>query len=216
MLLVPPADLFNYNEEKHRVLSVFHQCGYLETSHRWRWWCHCSVLGWECLISDSKGARKTKSWEFLTTGWSASTCPPACPSPPGGLPTWSSGTSTGKWDRWGRFLKMNRAPSGRGGSYKMWRLSFFQVMIEFDQSVSIAFCCLSCDCKVVHEFIGGYIFLSTRSKDQNETLDEDLFVKLTGGQEWPKEELPPLLFFSLYDPALTINANYCCLTQILL
>uniref|UniRef100_A0A673ZN85 FERM domain containing kindlin 1 n=1 Tax=Salmo trutta TaxID=8032 RepID=A0A673ZN85_SALTR len=40
-----------------------------------------------------------------------------------------------------------------------------------------------CDCKVVHEYIGGYIFLSTRSKDQNETLDEELFHKLTGGQE---------------------------------
>lgn len=59
----------------------------------------------------------------------------------------------------------------------------FQVTIEFDQNISIAFCCLSCDCKVVHEFIGGYIFLSTRSKDQNETLDEDLFHKLTGGQQ---------------------------------
>lgn len=58
--------------------------------------------------------------------------------------------------------------------------------IEFDQNVSIAFCCVSCDCKVVHEFIGGYIFLSTRSKDQNETLDEDLFHKLTGGQQWVK------------------------------
>lgn len=58
-----------------------------------------------------------------------------------------------------------------------------QVAIEFDQNVSIAFTCLSADCKVVHEYIGGYIFLSTRSKDQNETLDEDLFHKLTGGQE---------------------------------
>lgn len=59
----------------------------------------------------------------------------------------------------------------------------FQVAIEFDQNVSIAFTCLSADCKVVHEYIGGYIFLSTRAKDQNETLDEDLFHKLTGGQE---------------------------------
>ena len=59
----------------------------------------------------------------------------------------------------------------------------FQVAIEFDQSVSIAFTCQSCDCRVVHEYIGGYIFLSTRSKDQNETLDEELFRKLTGGQD---------------------------------
>ncbi|NXC12102.1 FERM1 protein, partial [Corythaeola cristata] len=58
-----------------------------------------------------------------------------------------------------------------------------RVAIEFDQNVSIAFTCLSADCKIIHEYIGGYIFLSTRSKDQNETLDEDLFHKLTGGQE---------------------------------
>jgi kindlin 2 len=34
---------------------------------------------------------------------------------------------------------------------------------------------------VVHEFIGGYIFLSMRSKEVNQQLDEDLFHKLTGG-----------------------------------
>ncbi|XP_043336251.1 fermitin family homolog 1 isoform X2 [Cervus canadensis] len=68
---------------------------------------------------------------------------------------------------------------------KQWNVNWEirQVAIEFDQNVSIAFICLSADCKVVHEYIGGYIFLSTRSKDQNETLDEDLFHKLTGGQE---------------------------------
>ncbi|EHB14243.1 Fermitin family-like protein 1 [Heterocephalus glaber] len=68
---------------------------------------------------------------------------------------------------------------------KQWNVNWEirQVAIEFDQNVSIAFTCLSADCKVVHEYIGGYIFLSTRSKDQNETLDEDLFHKLTGGQD---------------------------------
>ncbi|KAM5219796.1 fermitin family homolog 1 isoform 3-T4 [Hipposideros larvatus] len=68
---------------------------------------------------------------------------------------------------------------------KQWNVNWEirQVAIEFDQNVSIAFTCLSADCKIVHEYIGGYIFLSTRSKDQNETLDEDLFHKLTGGQE---------------------------------
>uniref|UniRef100_A0A671U2W5 FERM domain containing kindlin 1 n=1 Tax=Sparus aurata TaxID=8175 RepID=A0A671U2W5_SPAAU len=73
----------------------------------------------------------------------------------------------------------------RFANMKQWNVNWEirQVTIEFDQNVSIAFCCLSCDCKVVHEFIGGYIFLSTRSKDQNQTLDEDLFHKLTGGQE---------------------------------
>nr|XP_028578036.1 fermitin family homolog 1-like isoform X1 [Podarcis muralis] len=73
----------------------------------------------------------------------------------------------------------------RFSNMKQWNVNWEirQVAIEFDQNVSIAFACLSADCKVVHEYIGGYIFLSTRSKDQNETLDEDLFHKLTGGWE---------------------------------
>ncbi|XP_056301360.1 fermitin family homolog 1 [Danio aesculapii] len=73
----------------------------------------------------------------------------------------------------------------RFSNMKQWNVNWEirQVTIEFDQSVSIAFSCQSCDCKVVHEYIGGYIFLSTRSKDQNETLDEELFHKLTGGQD---------------------------------
>ncbi|XP_028997411.1 fermitin family homolog 1 [Betta splendens] len=76
----------------------------------------------------------------------------------------------------------------RFANMKQWNVNWEirQVQIEFDQNVSIAFCCLSCDCKVVHEFIGGYIFLSTRAKDQNETLDEELFHKLTAGQEQHK------------------------------
>uniref|UniRef100_A0A8C1F9D8 FERM domain containing kindlin 1 n=1 Tax=Cyprinus carpio carpio TaxID=630221 RepID=A0A8C1F9D8_CYPCA len=73
----------------------------------------------------------------------------------------------------------------RFSNMKQWNVNWEikQVTIEFDQSVSIAFSCQSCDCKVVHEYIGGYIFLSTRSKDQNETLREELFHKLTGGQD---------------------------------
>ncbi|XP_061846474.1 fermitin family homolog 1 isoform X1 [Colius striatus] len=73
----------------------------------------------------------------------------------------------------------------RFSTMKQWNVNWEirQVAIEFDQNVSIAFTCLSADCKIIHEYIGGYIFLSTRSKDQNETLDEDLFHKLTGGQE---------------------------------
>ena len=43
------------------------------------------------------------------------------------------------------------------------------------------FQCLSADCKVIHEFIGGYIFLSMRSKESNQQLNEELFHKLTGG-----------------------------------
>ncbi|XP_010190487.1 PREDICTED: fermitin family homolog 1 isoform X1 [Mesitornis unicolor] len=73
----------------------------------------------------------------------------------------------------------------RFSNMKQWNVNWEtrQVAFEFDQNVSIAFTCLSADCKIIHEYIGGYIFLSTRSKHQNETLDEDLFHKLTGGQE---------------------------------
>ncbi|XP_005991151.1 fermitin family homolog 1 isoform X1 [Latimeria chalumnae] len=73
----------------------------------------------------------------------------------------------------------------RFSNMKQWNVNWEirQVAVEFDHNVSIAFTCLSADCKVVHEYIGGYIFLSTRSKDQNETLDEELFHKLTGGQD---------------------------------
>ncbi|XP_072490519.1 fermitin family homolog 1 [Notamacropus eugenii] len=73
----------------------------------------------------------------------------------------------------------------RFANMKQWNVNWEirQVTIEFDQNLTIAFTCRSADCKIVHEYIGGYIFLSTRSKDQNETLDEELFHKLTGGQE---------------------------------
>ena len=47
----------------------------------------------------------------------------------------------------------------------------------------VSFYCLTADCKVVHEYIGGYIFLSTRSGDKNQALDEALFHKLTSGWE---------------------------------
>uniref|UniRef100_A0A8C8I6S0 PH domain-containing protein n=1 Tax=Oncorhynchus tshawytscha TaxID=74940 RepID=A0A8C8I6S0_ONCTS len=57
------------------------------------------------------------------------------------------------------------------------------VAIEFDGNVNIAFSCVTADCKIVHEFIGGYIFMSTRSREQSDTLNEELFHKLTGGHE---------------------------------
>lgn len=56
-----------------------------------------------------------------------------------------------------------------------------QVTVEFADEPSLSFTCAEVDCKVVHEFIGGYIFLSTRAKDQNESLDEEMFYKLTSG-----------------------------------
>uniref|UniRef100_UPI00398ECDAC fermitin family homolog 3-like n=1 Tax=Pristiophorus japonicus TaxID=55135 RepID=UPI00398ECDAC len=80
-----------------------------------------------------------------------------------------------------------------GDVVKMWRFNNMrqwnvnwdirQVAIEFDENINIAFSCLTADCKIVHEYIGGYIFLSTRAKDQSEILNEELFHKLTGGHE---------------------------------
>ena len=63
------------------------------------------------------------------------------------------------------------------------------MMIQLGDGKSVIFQCLSADCKVVHEFIGGYIFLSMRSKDANQTLDVDLFHKLTGGWQWSDTNL---------------------------
>lgn len=77
-----------------------------------------------------------------------------------------------------------------GDSQKTWRYSTMtawhvnwevkEVMVEMEEE-KIQFSCHSADCKIVHEFIGGYIFLSMRSPDQNQTLNEELFMKLTGG-----------------------------------
>lgn len=55
------------------------------------------------------------------------------------------------------------------------------MMIQFEDEKNVVLSCLSADCKVVHEFIGGYIFLLMRNKDTNQTLNDDLFHKLTGG-----------------------------------
>ena len=55
------------------------------------------------------------------------------------------------------------------------------MMIQLGDDKNVIFKSLSADCKVVHEFIGGYIFLSMRSKEGNQTLDEELYHKLTGG-----------------------------------
>lgn len=65
---------------------------------------------------------------------------------------------------------------------KSWNVNWEirQMQVEFEEE-SVRFQCLSADCKVVHEFIGGHIFLSMRSKEHNQTLNEELFHKLTGG-----------------------------------
>ncbi|XP_074599555.1 unc-112-related protein-like [Brevipalpus obovatus] len=70
----------------------------------------------------------------------------------------------------------------RFNTMKAWNVNWEvkKVLVQFEED-DVQFSCLSADCKVVHEFIGGYLFLSMRSKDQNQKLNEDLFHKLTGG-----------------------------------
>lgn len=86
-----------------------------------------------------------------------------------------------------RIMKMDIST---GDHLKTWRYNTMKawnvnweikcMMIQF-QGESIVFSSLSADCKVIHEFIGGYIFMSMRSKETNQTLNEELFHKLTGG-----------------------------------
>ncbi|KTG06096.1 hypothetical protein cypCar_00026030 [Cyprinus carpio] len=89
--------------------------------------------------------------------------------------------------------RLIRIDLGIGDVVKTWRYNNMrqwnvnwdirQVAIEFDGNINIAFTCVNADCKVVHEYIGGYIFMSTRSRQQSDTLNEELFHKLTGGHE---------------------------------
>ena len=53
-------------------------------------------------------------------------------------------------------------------------------MIIHCEDEMVVFSCCGFDVKVIHEFIGGYIFLSMR-KDVNSPPEEELFFKLTGG-----------------------------------
>jgi len=75
---------------------------------------------------------------------------------------------------------VGRCTTGRAGEANPCGFAL-QVTVEFADEVRVSFICTEVDCKVVHEFIGGYIFLSTRAKDQNESLDEEMFYKLTSG-----------------------------------
>ncbi|XP_053735794.1 fermitin family homolog 3b isoform X1 [Synchiropus splendidus] len=73
----------------------------------------------------------------------------------------------------------------RYNNMKQWNVNWDirQVAIEFEGNINIAFGCVTADCKIVHEFIGGYIFMLTRSRTKSDKLDEELFHKLTGGHD---------------------------------
>ncbi|XP_037723078.1 unc-112-related protein [Drosophila subpulchrella] len=70
----------------------------------------------------------------------------------------------------------------RYNTMKAWNVNWgIKCMMIQLQDENIIFSVQSADCKVVHEFIGGYIFMSMRSKENNQTLNEEMFHKLTGG-----------------------------------
>jgi len=77
----------------------------------------------------------------------------------------------------------NHLKTWRYSTMKAWNINWEtkHMMIQFEDDKNVIFQCLSADCKVIHEFIGGYIFLSMRSKESNQQLNEELFHKLTGG-----------------------------------
>uniref|UniRef100_A0A1B6KN05 PH domain-containing protein n=1 Tax=Graphocephala atropunctata TaxID=36148 RepID=A0A1B6KN05_9HEMI len=88
------------------------------------------------------------------------------------------------------FNKLMRMDMSTGDHIKTWTYNTMKawnvnwevkhMMVQFEEG-NIIFACHSADCKVIHEFIGGYIFLSMRSKEANQSLNQDLFHKLTGG-----------------------------------
>jgi kindlin 2 len=64
-----------------------------------------------------------------------------------------------------------------------------EMKIEHEDG-NFSFSCSSADLKIVHEYIGGYIFLSMR-QEQDEDLDTEMFLKLTGG--WHQTSDPTVL-----------------------
>ncbi|XP_005177687.2 unc-112-related protein [Musca domestica] len=86
--------------------------------------------------------------------------------------------------------RIMRMDLNTGDHIKTWRYNTMKawnvnwgikcMMIQFHDE-NVVFSVQSADCKVVHEFIGGYIFMSMRSKENNQTLNEEMFHKLTGG-----------------------------------
>ncbi|OXB74024.1 UNVERIFIED_CONTAM: hypothetical protein H355_011150 [Colinus virginianus] len=80
------------------------------------------------------------------------------------------------------YNRLIRMDASTGDAIKTWRFSNmkqwnvnWEIKMVSGQSLGVR------QAQVVHEFIGGYIFLSTRAKDQNESLDEEMFYKLTSG-----------------------------------
>merc|ERR1712142_1326850 len=67
----------------------------------------------------------------------------------------------------------------RYSTMKNWNVNWETREMQIaNEGENIIFSCEGCDVGVVHEFIGGYIFLTLR-KDVNVPIDDEQFYKLT-------------------------------------
>lgn len=68
----------------------------------------------------------------------------------------------------------------RYSAMRSWNVNWESKQMKIDhEQDKIAFQCMSADLKIVHEFIGGNIWLSLRKP--GEELDVGMLVRLTGG-----------------------------------
>nr|XP_039253626.1 fermitin family homolog 2-like [Styela clava] len=89
------------------------------------------------------------------------------------------------------FNRLIRMDPNTGEALKTWRYNTMKewsvnwesknLMIHVAGGDDVNFLCSKQSPKLLHEFLGGYIFLSMRNKDNDDRLDEDLFHRLTGG-----------------------------------
>lgn len=68
----------------------------------------------------------------------------------------------------------------RFNTMKSWNVNWENKQLEviFDEEL-VVFTCVNFEPKILHEFIGGYIYMSLRSPDKAQQLDEDMFMQLT-------------------------------------
>jgi len=92
------------------------------------------------------------------------------------------GIGTNKISRYDVATRLN-VQQWRYSSMKNWNVNWEtrEMIISCgDNGDNVIFSLVGGDVRLVHEFIGGYIFLSMR-KDVNAAIDDEMFYKLTGG-----------------------------------
>ncbi|GAB0201978.1 fermitin family 3-like [Grus japonensis] len=141
-----------------RILEVLHRVGALSPAQaRLRFleaWRALPGFGLAYFLVRFKGGRRD---EVLALG-----------------PSWllrldpGSGSVTRKW---------------RYDALRQWNVNWDsrQLTLELEGEVTLALGVLSAPCQTLHEFLGGYLCLGGRQPGR--PLDQQLFLKLTGGQE---------------------------------